>query len=148
MERQVFGIAKGVIDGVKQPLKGATICAAYFDGTLYDPTSSQYCTSSDSNGNFKVTVPNDFDNVKMTHVGQKPLIIDLNEWSDFCNNGECRINLSTEASNSVLPEVTIDKPKPDGSVTKVLPLKKVLLIGGGALALIGLGVLIYQKTKK
>lgn len=147
MERIVYGIARGVVKGVKQPLAGATICASYFDGTPYDDKSPKYCTSSDKNGNFTVTVPDDFDNVRLSHIGQKPVMINLSDWQDFCANGKCNINLTTEEGDTILPELTISKQNPDGSKTKIIPIKKVILWTAIPLILIGSVVLISKSSK-
>lgn len=148
MERTIKGILRGVdLNGVKAPLSNAHVCGAYFDGTPYDKTSSRFCSTTDKNGNFSVVVPDGWYSVGVTYQGYKPLVIDLNDWADFCQGANCQINLTMEASNEVMPEITVNKQLPSGETKKVFPLKKALpYIGASSLLL--LGIVLYVKFKK
>lgn len=148
MERVLKGKIQGFKGREKIVLKGATICASYFDGTPFDAKSGKYCTSSDKDGNFSVTIPDDFYSAVATNVGQKPMVLDLNDWEGQCQGNVCNINITLEEAVLDLPTVSVQTQKLDGTKGRVYPIKRIAIAGASILAIGGITYAIFRHYKK
>jgi hypothetical protein len=145
MEKSVKGVIRGNENGQRVPLSGVHVCASYFDGTPYDTKSPKYCTTSDKNGNYRVSVPDGWYSISATRVGKEKLVVDLNDWNDFKDvDGVYNVNLAMEDSKTELPSLTVSQAKPEGNKKKI----NYKVAGFGLLGLVLAGAVVYYVKKR
>jgi hypothetical protein len=139
--RKITGIVR---DNNKLPLQNANVCIAYFNGAiLYDKGQPQ-CTSTNKQGSYSITLPDEFKELKVSYVGFKDNFVDVN---DYLTTNDGNINFSMDVSDNALDAFTITQSKPDGSKTKKVNWKRVGTVGGG-LAVASLAVFLIVKSMK
>jgi hypothetical protein len=139
--RKITGTVR---DNNKLPLQNANVCVAYFNGAvLYDKGKAQ-CVSTNKNGGYAITLPDEFKEIKVSHVGFKDNLVDVN---DYLTTNDGNINFSMEVSDNALDAFTISQSNPDGSKTKKVNWKKVGVVGGGV-AVASLAVFLIVKSIK
>jgi hypothetical protein len=139
--RKITGVVR---DNNKLPLSNANVCVAYFNGAvLYDKGKAQ-CTATNKNGGYTITLPDEFKEIKVSHVGFKDNLVDVN---DYLTTNDGNINFSMEASDNALDAFTLTQTKPDGSKTKKVNWKKVGIVGGGV-TVASLAIFLIVKSLK
>jgi hypothetical protein len=139
--RKITGVVR---DNNKLPLSNANVCVAYFNGAvLYDKGKAQ-CTSTNKNGGYAITLPDEFKEIVVSHKGFKDNLVDVN---DYLTTNDGNINFSMEVENTALDTFTLTQSKPDGSKTKKVNWKKVGIVGGGV-TVASLAVFLIVKSLK
>lgn len=146
---KITGIIK---DEKGQPLMGANICLAYFNGSILMEKGKMVCTSSDKNGKYVLNTPpanEDFDPksfyLKVTFVGYQDYFINLEDWAT--DNVALNHNVTMNLSEGALDAVTVSVTNPNGTKTKKPNWKRIGTIGGVTVVVATIGILAYKNFK-